>query len=141
MKTSNNLSERVKNGRNGVQFVYVLDAIRNSGRAADEGKDFATDRDALLFFWDSFNAEFNDAYNKKRYRNLQARIANYLQGLPSCIAVDYWNDDIINIGRAWGFCQTERKAAQFVENWFNVIALRIIQASDKVGINTFAYIF
>lgn len=131
---SKNLSESVKNGRNGVQFVYVLECIKESAHATDEGKVFATDYDALLFFWETFRQEFNHDYNRRRYPNLQERVKNYLQGLPSCFAVEYWNDEIIKIGKSWGFCQTERKAAQFVENWWNLIALRIIQASEKVGI-------
>lgn len=123
------------NGKNGVQLAYVINCIKDSARAEDDAQTFATDRDALLWFFGCFNEEFNHEYNKRRTPSLQGRIADYLRGLPSCCCVEYWNDEIQKIGRSWGFCQTERKAAQFVDNWFNVIALRILQAADKVGAN------
>ena len=142
MKKSNlNISERAKNGRNGVQLVYVLDCIRNSSRATDEGMEFANDYEVLKFFFDTFNEEFNDQYNKRRYPNLQNRIGEYLQGLPSCMAVEYWNDEIIKLGLIWGVLdQPEgRKAEKFCNNWFNVLGLRICQAAQKVGINPYQY--
>ena len=142
MKKSNlNISERARNGRNGVQLVYVLDCIRNSSRATDEGREFANDFEVLKFFFDTFNEEFNDQYNKRRYPNLQNRIGEYLQGLPSCMDVDYWNDEIIKLGLIWGVLdQSEgRKAEKFVNNWFNVLGLRICQAAQKVGINPYQY--
>ena len=84
MKKNNlNISDRAKNGRNGIQLVYVLDCIRNSSRATDEGKEFANDSEVLKFFFDIFDEEFNGSYNKKYYPNLQDRISHYLQGLPS----------------------------------------------------------
>ena len=142
MKKNNlNISDRAKNGRNGIQLVYVLDCIRNSSRATDEGKEFANDSEVLKFFFDIFDEEFNGSYNKKYYPNLQDRISHYLQGLPSCFAVEYWNDEIIKLGVSWGVLNvTEgRKADDFCLNWFNVLAFRILQAAQKVGINTFKY--
>ena len=60
MKKSNlNISERIRNGRHGIQFVYVLDCIKNSPMATDEGKEFASDYEVLKFFFDTFNEEFN----------------------------------------------------------------------------------
>lgn len=142
MKKSNlNISERAKNGRNGVQLVYVLDCIKNSSRATDEGLTFESDVDALNFFFDTFNEEFNDQYNKRRCPNLQNRIGEYLQGLPSCMAVDYWNDEIIKLGLIWGVLEQPegRKAEKFVNDWFNTLALRILQAASKVGLNPYQY--
>ena len=142
MKKSNlNISERAKNGRNGVQLVYVLDCIRNSSRATDEGKEFANDFEALKFFFDNFNEEFNDQYNKRLYPNMAERIGQYLQGLPSCCNIDYWNDEIIKLGVSWGVLdQTEGwKAEKFVSNFFCKCGFRILQAAQKVGLNPYQW--
>ena len=140
-KDYSNISERAKNGRNGVQLVYVLDCIRNSSRAADEGLTFESDADALRFFFDTFNEEFNHQYNKRRFPRLQERIGEYLRGLPSCMSVEYWNDEIIKIGLIWGVLDSTegRKAENFVNNWFNVLGLRLLQAADKCKLNPYKY--
>lgn len=143
MKTNKfNLTERAKNGRNGVQLVYVLDCIKNSTRAYDEGKTFATDADALTFFFECFNSEFNYTYNKRRFPCLSERIGDYLRGLPSCCNIDFWNDEILKLGLVWGVLDSTegRKAEKFTENFFDVCGLRICQAAQKVGLNPYQYI-
>lgn len=110
---------------NGNQFAYVLDAICVTDYDGNELE--ATDKERVKHFFDKFEYEFNYAYNKRIYPNMQDRIAQYLQGLPSCISVAFSYADISNIGKSWGYCQTERKEAQFVENWFSVIACRLLQ--------------
>lgn len=142
MKTNKfNLTERAKNGRNGVQLVYVLDCIKNSTRAYDEGRTFATDADALTFFFECFNSEFNYTYNKRRFPCLSERIGDYLRGLPSCCSIDFWNDDILKLGLVWGVLDSTegRKAEKFTENFFDVCGLRICQAAQKVGLNPYQY--
>ena len=142
MKKNNlNISERAKNGRNGVQLVYVLDCIRNSSRATDEGREFVTDADALGFFFECFDAEFNYQANKRRFPCLSERIGDYLRGLPSCCDIDYWNEDILKLGLKWGVLDSieGRKADKFVENFFTVCGLRICQAAKKVGLNPYKY--
>ena len=141
MKTKENLTERAKNGRNGVQLVYVLDCIRNSSRAADENISFSSDAAALQFFFDTFNEEFNDAYNKRLFPSLQMRISEYLRGLPSCISIDYWNCDILKLGLIWGVIDSTdgRKAEKFLQNYWGVLALRIIQAAQKCGLNPYKF--
>lgn len=135
MKTLTNISERVKNGRNGQQFVYVLECIDNSSAAYDAGKEFNSDLERISFVLDKFKS-FDYPANKKRIPNLQERIADRLQGLPSVIVVEFMNYKIIEIGKSWGYCQTERKENEFVDNWFKVIALRLLQIAHKVGYNT-----
>jgi hypothetical protein len=131
-----NLTERVKNGRNGVQFVYILDCIKNCSRAIDEELTFATDFDALQFFFSCFDKEYNFEYNKKRLPNLAERIGDYLQGLPSCCNIDYWDDEILNLGISWGVLKSKegRKAEEFIFNFFRVCGVRLIQAGEKVGV-------
>lgn len=101
----------------GVQFGYILDAINLEG----------TDKDKVSFFFDSFNEEYNSAYDKRCYPNLIDRISNFIQGLPTCIGVAFSDYDIIQIGKSLGYCKTDKQAAKFVDNWFDTIALRLIQ--------------
>lgn len=137
-----NLTERAKNGRNGAQLVYVLDCIRNSSRAADEGKTFKTDADALTFFFDCFNEEFNYQYNKRRFPSLSVRIGEYLKGLPSCFSGFYCDADIITLGLTWGVIDSPegRKAESFLYNYWSVLGFRICQAAKKVGLNPYQYV-
>lgn len=120
------MEKNIRNySRNGNQFAYVLDAICVHDYDGNELE--ATDKERVKYFFEKFECEFNYAYNKRIYPNMQDRIAQYLQGLPPCISVAFTYADISNIGKSWGYCQTERKEAQFIENWFSVIALRLIQ--------------
>ena len=136
-----NISERARNGRNGVQLVYILDCIRDSSRATDDGLTFETDFDALKFFFDCFNQEFNHTYNKRIFPRLADRIGNYLRGLPSCCNIDYTDYNILNLGLMWGVIDSRegRKAEKFVNNFFEVCGLRICQAAQKVGLNPYQF--
>ena len=136
MKTYN-ISDRVKNGRNGSQFVYILDGIDESSSATDQGKTFANDFERIAFFLGTFDSEYNNAYNKRICPNLQARIAEYLRGIPSCLSCAFTYYDIIGQGIAWGILsgRDDKKADKFCENWFNVLAFRVLQIADKVGYN------
>lgn len=131
--TKKNLSDKVLSSKNGVQFQYVLENIEDCSRANDEGITFESDYDKIKFFFDVFNEEFNYIQNRKRYPNLQNRICEFLRGLPSCINIDYTDYDIITNGKKWGYCQTEKKETAFIENWFNMIAFRLIQIAHKLG--------
>ena len=142
MKTNyNNISERAKNGKNGVQLVYVLDCIKNSSSATDQGLNFETDADALKFFFETFDKEFNYTYNKHRFPCLQNRICEYLRGLPSCCCVDFYTSEILKLGLIWGVIDSPegRKAEKFAENWFNVLGLRLLQAACKCKLNPYKY--
>lgn len=141
MATKANLTERAKNGRNGVQLVYVIDCIKDSSRATDEGLEFKTDAEALQFFLDNFNEEFNYQYNKRLFPNLAERIGEYLKGLPSCCNIDYTDYDILLLGVKWGVLSStdDKKAGKFIENFFSVCGLRILQAAQKVGLNPYKY--
>lgn len=110
---------------NGKQFAYVLDAICVYDYEGTELE--ATDKECVKYFFDCFESEFNFEYNRRRYPNLQNRINEYLKGLPSCIRIAFENYKIAEIGKSWGYCKNERKEAQFIENWFSVIAFRLIQ--------------
>ena len=43
----------------------------------------------IQYVWTCFDSEFNFLNNKIRYPNHQDRVANWLQGLPSSINIDF----------------------------------------------------
>lgn len=143
MALNYNLTESAINSKNGVQLVYVLDCIKNSNYATDENKVFVNDFETIKFFFDCFNKEFNYRNNIKRFPNLQERIKEYLQGLPSCFTCAFYNCDIIDKGVKFGVLtgSDERKNEKFINNWFNVLAYRILQTADKVNFVYFPYTF
>lgn len=111
--------------RNGNQFAYILDSICVTDYDGNELE--STDKERVKYFFECFEKEYNYEYNKHLFPALGERIAQYLRCLPSCIHIAFENYKIAEIGKSWGYCQTERKEAQFIENWFSVIALRLIQ--------------
>ena len=130
-----NLTERFKKSRIGVQCVYVLDCIKNSSFVADEEIEISSDKDAVELVVKSFKETENYEYNIRRYPKVQDRIESWLRGLPSVCCVEYANYNIEQIGKSWGCCGTEKKAAEFVENWWSVLAFRIIQLANKFDIS------
>ena len=127
-----NLSERVLNSKVGKQFSYILECIDTCSAADYQGKEFETDLERIAFFWQGFK-NYDYPSNKKRIPNLQLRVADWLQGLPEYLNVDFENYKIIEIGKSWGYCSTERKENEFINNWFKNIALRLIQIANKLG--------
>lgn len=142
MTTKLNLTDRAKNGRIGIQLVYVLDCIKNSASATDQDIKFDNDKQVLQFFFDEFKEEFNHEYNKRYYPSLQQRIEQYLKGLPGCCNIEFIDYNILQLGIKWGVLSgtDDKKACTFVANFFSVCALRIIQAATKVGININMYL-
>lgn len=108
----------------GKQCAYILDSIEI------EGKSRPSDKTKINYLVECFNDEYNYAYNKRIYPNLQQRIAEWLMGLPSCIHVAFTYHDIIEQGKEWGFCQTKRKEDEFCNRWWSVLAFRIMQCYD-----------
>lgn len=116
------------NKRFGVQFGYLLDCVDT-----DIIGENATDKEKINFVFDTFNNEYNDAYYKRRYPNECERLANYLRCLPSCIHIAFSDYDIIQVGKSWGYRKTPRQEADFVNNWWNYCAYRLIQMRDKLN--------
>lgn len=108
----------------GVQYAYVLDAIDFEG----------SDLEKVDFFFYNFGEEYNSEYEKRRYPNLQVRIAEYLKCLPSSIGIAFSDYNIAEIGKTWGYCKTDKQAAKFVDEWFSVIAYRLLQLKKYYNI-------
>lgn len=92
--------------------------------------------DCLKVFWQSFNEEFNYAYNKQLFPNFQVRVANWLQGLP--IGIAYTTAGIIDAAKSLGSVDensTQKKIDAIVNNWFMFFAGKVIELSGKNNIN------
>ena len=116
------------NKRYGVQFEYLLDCIDTE--QIGEG---TTDKEKIDFVFKTFEIEYGNSYNKRIYPNECERLSQYLRGLPSCVNVAFANYDIIQIGKSWGLCKTSKAEDNFVENWFDVCAFRLIQMRDMLN--------
>ena len=116
------------NKRYGVQFEYLSDSIDT-----EQIGENATDKEKINFVFKTFEDEYGNPYNKRIYQNECERLAQYLRGLPSCVNVAFTDYDIIQIGKSWGLCKTSKAEANFVENWFDVCAFRLIQMRDMLN--------
>ena len=116
------------NKRFGVQFAYLFDCIYSDEFDVEK----MNDREKIEYVFKQFEAEHGGEYYKKCFPNEQSRLADWLQGLPTACSVSFYDDDIIKIGESWGFCKTDRKAAEFVNNWFSVLAFRLIQMRNAL---------
>lgn len=110
------------------QYDYIL------GRISSEEKKLTTSEEKLQFFVDRFHREYDNEERRKMWSNTQERIAQYLQGLPSCCSVAYGTWHIGNIGEEWGVVKTEKQKSSFVDNWWSYLAFRIIQLCEHYGI-------
>lgn len=114
-------------------YQYILDSID-----CDDLKDNSTDEEKVSKFIEVFHSEYDDAYRRKIYPILSIRIANYLQGLPSICSVAYENYWIAELGKQWGYVKDDESECRFINNWFRMIALRIIEMADYYDIPFYA---
>lgn len=110
--------------RNGAQFAYILDSITHEG----------TDREKVAALLDEFRAEFDYDYNRRKYPNLAQRVGAWLQGLGGSISVAFADFDIIEQGKAWGYCRNDYEAGRFVADWWNVCGYRCVQLWQAAGL-------
>lgn len=109
-------------------FTYLCDSLY----------DFEGDREARVRrIWEKFQSEFNYPYNRQRTPNLQARVADWLQGLP--LNIDFSYVDILARAEEWHECKLTEKQAETIENnWFNFLALKLLQMCKAHGIDVYA---
>lgn len=113
----------------GVQYGYILDAIEHENDSV-----VLTDKEKVAYFFDCFYKEFNDYNNQKRYPSTQTRIAEYLKGLPSCIGIAFSDYEIEQIGISWGNCKEGSNNSRFVDNWWDIIAFRLLKLKEYYNI-------
>lgn len=93
-----------------------------------------TDADRARHIWARFLSEYNYPDNRRRTPNLQARVAEWLSGLPLNIA--YTNADILALAEEWhGETVEGDRADRIVENWFSHAAFHLLKAWEAAGID------
>lgn len=77
-----------------------------------EGHDNTT-KTSLEIVANAFVSEYWGAYNKVRYNNnKQKAFISWLCGIPSCVNVSVWTEDILNFLESIGLPQPENKDDQ-----------------------------
>jgi hypothetical protein len=58
------------------------------------------ERELINYVVERFKAEYLFPKNLIRYKTIQKCLEEWLKGLPSCLGIDFYNGDIINIYKA-----------------------------------------
>lgn len=127
------------NKKYGKEFAYVLDSARHGYSEEHPESENPTESDLMRYILRSFNAEHNDEYYRKRMPNLQDRIADWLQGLPSACSIGFTHYDIAETGREWGVSDNDDYLyGAFNEHWWKRVAFRIIQIALALNIPVYS---
>lgn len=95
---------------------YLINAINSENYNIETN----TIKEKLQFFYDTFISAYG--YNLKTMSKTKA-IAEYFSGLPSCINIDYTNNDILDIAKKWHIeLETEEREDTFILRWFYDLA-------------------
>lgn len=125
-------------------FTYIVDVTEGHFLDAEIAAEY-NEQAAAAFIYDSFKAEYNNEYNKKRYPNLQNRVSAWLQGLG--LPVECGEYECIEFMADWQ--ETEHaKAAKTLQRWSgtkgfyftgfcNLLACFIIKLWTKNNINVY----
>ncbi len=123
---------------NGSQYAYILDAITPDNYGLDGNN--MSDREKVIFLLDVFSTEYNSPYEKRRCPSVINRFESWIRGLPSAFNIAFTNYAIIETGKSWGYCKTEKQADRFVENWFHAIAVKVFSLAGRLGIEIGDYV-
>jgi len=77
---------------------------------------------------DIFNSEYG--WHVQQHGNIVSSIREWLQGLPSCLNIVFYNYDIIQLAVSWGELSataTEKQQDKIVNNYFNLLANKLHQ--------------
>jgi hypothetical protein len=90
-----------------------------------------TEMDKMLYFAYRFEVEFNHEHNKKRFPNLQIRIADYLGGIP--FNFPYTEEGIIQFAKDTG-TYTVKTERTIINNYFKFMAYHIVRYCEALNI-------
>ncbi len=104
---------------------YIIDCIDSSDRSLE--KEPVTAFEKVQFLKKCFESEYG--YEAKRVGQVKAMI-NWLQGLPSCINIEFANYKILQLAKSWGSLPekaTENEEDRILNNYWNLMANKILQ--------------
>lgn len=126
--------------RIGLWYSYILDSIDGCTEADELGITFKDDKERVEFFLERFNEDDrNSDYEKRRTPSLQSRIADFIRDMPSCINVYTYYFDIIRITKEWEGYTSVQKGNYYCNNWFDLLAMYILQLACRFGIKLSKY--
>lgn len=105
---------------------YILDHVDGSAY----GVVTESDAQRIRFLKDCFESEYG--WRVKQAGRQQA-LADWFAGLPTGCTVDFYNFDILELARTWGYLPLESTEAQeqkILDNWFNLVAAKTCQLFD-----------
>lgn len=112
---------------------YILQAIKSTGDIMTEyGEDCKNDADRILFVLNDFVRVANHPYNKIKFPNVQARIADWFTGLPGVIDIEFRNYGILQLCKAWGVLNenaTKKEEDKILGNWFSFMANQLLKVA------------
>jgi hypothetical protein len=115
---------------NSTAFRDLVEAHILAGVYDFEGDDAAKAR----HIWARFDSEYNYPENRQRTPNTQARVAEWLSGLPLQIAFADW--EIIELSEKWqGKTLTEAQKDRALANWFGLLAFNLLAIWKENGID------
>lgn len=125
-------------------FTYIVDIAEYSFFDDNNNNEY-NEQAAAAFIYDSFKAEYNNEYNKKRYPNLQNRVSAWLQGLG--LPVECGEYECVELMASWQEISHEQ-AANTLQRWSgtkgfyftgfcNLLACFIIKLWAKNNINVY----
>ena len=109
---------------------YIINAIELCDYNLD-GQEVKTDAQKIAFVYNTFKNE--KGWHIDRVGEYQAFI-DWLQGLPSCLNIDYENYKILELAKLWGSIPdnaTEKQEDKILANWWNLIAVKFFQLVRK----------
>ena len=109
---------------------YIINAIELCDYNLD-GQEVKTDAQKIAFVYNTFKSE--KGWHIDRVGEYQAFI-DWLQGLPSCLNIDYENYKILELAKLWGSIPdnaTEKQEDKILANWWNLIAVKFFQLVRK----------
>lgn len=115
--------------RGGEMFAYILDSV-----CSDEiDTEKMTDKEKIEFLLDTF---FEEKYKDDR-RGMCTfdLLREWLQGLPSVINIAFSYYDIAVTGKRMGYCKDARSEARLVNNWWGILAQKILRLASIYKIN------
>jgi len=104
---------------------YILECIDHEG----------TDTEKLQLVYDRFISEYS--HNWRRHNNTKNLLASWFMGLPSTINIDSEYRRMIELAKEWHLLSpdaTDRQEQAVINNWFSLMAFRLIRLSEKHGI-------
>lgn len=116
MSKSSELDKTVK--------LYILSCIDASGYQENEPQ---TTQDKIDFLRDTFYSE--KGYTVKQIGEVNA-IKEWLQGLPTCLHIEFMNYRILELAKLWGSLPenaSEKQEDKILENYFNLLSNKICQ--------------